>query len=248
MKVSNEKGFEVPVRTPAVEIRGVKAEDFLPEGGVAGKGREGCVRLKLATDLRAASARFGVRPKDLALVSGAEGGPDLTELVASYGVRLSPEGVLPFCGGALRANPGLTIVGLLPHSTGSGLGRWVDTARADVDITCLVVNGGCGQAGATYDPELASFAETSGAGLIARLRPGEEGAADILFAALQHKGFSWIDCVGLCPVCGSEGEATGKSGILSEKEPATAAGGLCPVALSTALTSEERERLWDLYR
>ncbi len=241
--------FRAPVRAAAAGCAPLTPEDFLPRGAPSIDPE--CVRARLASDLRAAAARFGVRPKDLLLVSGLGGAPDIPALVAGYAARVAPDGVLPFAGGAYRANPSLTIVALVPHTTGAWLGRLIDAAREDVDIVCVALNGGCRQRGASYDSELAGIAGSVGTGFIARLQPGEECCVEVLAAAMQRRGFAFIEAIGACSSCpGSPAAADVPEGrgVLIEK-PAVRRSRLdSPLRRGIGLSRSERDRLWDIFR
>jgi len=245
--MAETREFHLPRRTPAADIEALLPEDLLPHDGADIP--EGCARARLAADLRAAAARFGARPKDLLIVSGLGGAPDITSLISCYGVRVMPDGVLPFAAGALRANPSLTTVALVPHSTGVSLGRLVEAARADLDLTCLVINGGCRQRGARYDCELAGIAGSVGTGLIARVQPGDEDSAGTVFTALQRKGFSLIEVIGRCASCGSEDGAKVPDGrgVLLEK-PVLKRGRPPRLLERGAPSPAEKEKLWETLR
>ncbi|MFH2205028.1 MAG: hypothetical protein ABIJ96_18115 [Elusimicrobiota bacterium] len=245
--MSEPLGFCPPVRALAPDLEPLTPDDFLPRRPCLIEGN--CVRARLAADLREAAALFGAPPKDLLLVSGLGGKPDITALFTSYGARTAPEAVLPFASGALRANGALTVIAIVPHTTGESLGRLVDAAREDLDITCLVVNGGCRQRGASYDAELAALAGSIGTGYIARVQPGEAPCAATLFSALQRKGFSLVEVIGLCAACdGADSTpAPDGRGVLIEKPAHPRGRPATPLRRST-LTQAERETLWRTLR
>lgn len=249
--MSDNSEFLIPQRSPAVEAPIRTAEDFLPsDASHRPKLHPDCMRSRLLHDLREALAAFGVAPKDVLLLSGLGGQPDVTDFISAYNVRLSAEGVVAFAVGALRANPALTVAAVLPHSTGASLGSLVDAARKDIDGVFLVVNGGCRQRGAYYDPELLGVAGAVNSGFIARIVAGQEHSVPTLLAAFQRKGFAFVEVVGLCTQCGSENSADVPPGrgVLICSDSTGRPRSASPLMRGVRMTAEEKNRLWDMYQ
>jgi len=223
-------------------------EEFIPEGGLTGAA--GCARTLLAADLRTALARFGVRPADVFIVSAMAGPKDIVSQIRAHSARLGSSGALPFSTGAWGAKPSLTIVAAVPLSSGAVLSRIIEAGRRDLDIVCLVINGGCAQRAASYDRELASVAGSVGMSFIARCVPGEEECAQTLFDALRRRGFSFVEVVGTCGVCpgAQEADVPEMRGVLIEKEPRSGADSKAPGFKPAPRSAQEIDAAWTVFR
>lgn len=185
-----------------VELEPASEEDFVVRG--RGAGAEGCALADIAACLRRAAVRAALRPEDLVLLSGsrvrASGcGPDPASALRCYAVSALEEGALPFGQGARSANPALRVVVLADSVQGMALGWLLEAARRDADLTFLLFN-------TAPDPAPLAAVLSAGGTFAARLQLSSgRDHGESLARALRHKGFSFVDCIGLCPEHGPGG-------------------------------------------
>ncbi|MFH1724348.1 MAG: hypothetical protein ABII00_06980 [Elusimicrobiota bacterium] len=198
-------GFPVPARTPAVDAEPVDAGRFLTRLPPGPRESDDCAASRLAAALRDAAASAAVEPKDLLIVSSLGLGA-LSEPLASvrcYAAVGLGDRLVPFACGARKANPSVTVVAAARPARGMALGWLLDSARTNDDITVLSFNGGgCGlRESAPPEGEVLRAVLAAGATFAARVFPGGKASvSETLSRALRHKGFAFVDCVGLCPV------------------------------------------------
>ncbi|MBI4050930.1 MAG: 2-oxoacid ferredoxin oxidoreductase, partial [Elusimicrobia bacterium] len=219
-KVETTHLFCVPERTPLLEVKPLAAAEFKSE--TKPDWCPSCGDYGVLSGLQKACSMLGLQPKDILLVSGIGCSSNLPGFFKSYGVHSLHGRSLPLATGAKLANPELTVIitGGDGDGYGIGLGHFIHTVRRNLDVTYIVMNNQIyglttGQASPTTEkgtktkstPEgdienpinPMALALVSGATFVSRTFSGEPNhMADVMAKAIQHKGFSLVDCFSPC--------------------------------------------------
>ncbi len=220
MKTESTKIFPVPHRTPTAEREELKPDQFKSE--VKPDWCPGCGDFGVLNVLQRAAAKLGLPNKDILCVSGIGCSSNLPGFFRTYGIHSLHGRSNPVALGAKLANPDLTVIatGGDGDGFGIGLGHFMHNMRCNLDITYLVMDNRIyglttGQTSPTSSvgtrtkstPEGSierplnpmALALVGGATFVARIFSGEIAhAAETVAKALQHKGFSFVDCFSPC--------------------------------------------------
>ena len=212
--------FPVPERTPPEQLKSLPVTAFKNE--VKPDWCPKCGDFGVLSSLQKACSTLGLQPKDIFVCSGIGCSSNLPGFFEAYGFHGLHGRSLPVANGAKLANPDLTVIatGGDGDGYGIGLGHLVHTMRRNIDITYLVMDNQIyglttGQASPTTEkgtktkstPEgdieapinPIALAMISGATFVARAFSGEPNhMAEVMAKAIQHKGFSLVDCFSPC--------------------------------------------------
>ncbi len=188
--------LSVPERTPPESLRSLPPESF--KRGTAADARPG--ERALLDALAAACSKLGLQPKDMLVIGG--GPAKLLPLsFNAYGFHVGAGRAVAAATGASLANPELTFVAVedAEAAVGAGLSEIVRAASRNLDATFFSLRGAGREASRAERPaNLLAVSLAAGATFVARAFSGEpEHLSAILAQALQHKGFSVVDC--FCP-------------------------------------------------
>lgn len=182
----------------------------------------GCGDFGVVASVYQALAKLGLDPDQTVLVSGIGCSSRLPGYVNTYAFNTIHGRALPVATGVKLANPELTVIVAGGDGDGFaiGTGHFVHTARRNVDLTYVMMDNGIygltkGQVSPTSPHDLVTktssygnveapmnpvlMALACGATFIARAFSGDpKGSQEILAAAIQHKGFSFVHMVSPC--------------------------------------------------
>jgi 2-oxoglutarate ferredoxin oxidoreductase subunit beta len=200
------------VELPVQNFEGVVDPDWCP----------GCGDFGVLKALKAGAAKAGVMPKDMVVVSGIGCSSNLPGFINSYGVHSLHGRSIAVATGVRLANTDLKVVitGGDGDGYGIGIGHFIHAMRRNLDMTYIVMDNQIyglttGQASPTTmkDAKTKStphgnvesplnplaLAIVSGATFVARGYSGEPNhLADVIAAAISHKGFSLVDTFSPC--------------------------------------------------
>ncbi|MBI4057210.1 MAG: 2-oxoacid ferredoxin oxidoreductase [Elusimicrobia bacterium] len=212
--------FCVPERTPLSEHKPLTPTDF--KSDVKPDWCPSCGDFGVLTSLQKACSALGLQPKDILTVSGIGCSSNLPGFFKTYGMHTLHGRALPVATGAKLANPDLTVIitGGDGDGYGIGVGHFLHTVRRNLDLTYIVMDNQIyglttGQASATTEKGVKTkstpegvietpvnpmaLALVSGATFVARTFSGEPNhMAEVMAKAIQHKGFSLVDCFSPC--------------------------------------------------
>lgn len=219
-KYESSSLFSVPQRTLPAGESDLKPDQFKSE--VKPDWCAGCGDYGVLNALQRACAGLGIAHKDILCVSGIGCSSNLPGFFRTYGIHSLHGRSLPVATGAKLANPDLTVVvtGGDGDGLGIGMGHFLHTMRRNIDLTYLMMDNQIyglttGQTSPTSalgtktksTPEgnierpvnPIALALTGGATFVARAFSGELVQMTQVFTkALQHKGFSFVDCFSPC--------------------------------------------------
>jgi len=201
-----------PVAAKAEDFRSQTSPDWCPS----------CGNYAVLNAVEKACAARGLASKDVLCVSGIGCSSNLPGFLNAYGVHSIHGRAAPLATGAKLANPELTVIitGGDGDGYGIGLGHFIHAMRRNLDLTYLVMNNQIyglttGQASPTTMKGIATkstpfgcienpinpiaLALAAGATFVARGFCGDIAhMASIVTQAIEHKGFSFVDCLSPC--------------------------------------------------
>ena len=182
----------------------------------------GCGDFGVLSVLQRACAKLEIPPHQILVVSGIGCSSNLPGFFRTYGVHSLHGRSVAVASGAKLANPDLTVIitGGDGDGYGIGLGHFLHAVRRNLDVTYIVMNNQIyglttGQASPTTTMQTKTkstpggciegplnpiaLAIVSGATFVARAFSGEPNhMAEVMAKAIQHKGFSLVDCFSPC--------------------------------------------------
>ena len=182
----------------------------------------GCGDYAVLNALHKTLTNLKLEPWRVAVISGIGCSSNLPHFLTAYGVHGIHGRALPIATGLKLANPELTVIGAGGDGDGYGIGagHFVHTMRRNLDITYIVMDNQIyglttGQASPTSMMKMKTkstpegvienpinpiaLALASGATFISRGFSGDaKGLAEIMEAAVRHKGFSLVDVLSPC--------------------------------------------------
>lgn len=200
------------VELPVEIFKGAVDPDWCP----------GCGDFGVLKGVQMAAAKCGIKPENLMVVSGIGCSSNLPGFIHAYGVHSLHGRAVPVATGAHLANTDLKVVitGGDGDGYGIGVGHLLHAMRRNLDVTYIVMDNqiyglttgqtsptsGIGvKTKSTPQGNLESplnplaLALTAGATFVARGFSGEQKQlADIIAAAIEHKGFSLVDVFSPC--------------------------------------------------
>ncbi len=203
---------QTPSLHKAQDFRGLTPPDWCPS----------CGNYAVLNAVEKACAALGLANKDVLCVSGIGCSSNLPGFLNAYGLHGIHGRAIPLATGAKLANPELTVivVGGDGDGYGIGLGHFIHAMRRNLNLTYLVMNNQIyglttGQASPTTMKGVATkstpfgsienpvnpmaLALASGASFVARAFCGDIAQmADLVAQAIEHKGFSFLDCLSPC--------------------------------------------------
>jgi len=184
----------------------------------------GCGDFSVLNAMTKALAFLGLARQDVALISGIGCSSRIAAYTSVFGFHGVHGRALALASGLKAARPDLTV--LVAGGDGDGLSiggnHFIHACRRNMDLTYIIMDNEVygmtkGQASPTTAPDWtdskltprgtgirpfqpAGLALTAGASFIARGFTGDpNGLAKILVAAIQHKGFSFVQALSPCP-------------------------------------------------
>jgi 2-oxoglutarate ferredoxin oxidoreductase subunit beta len=184
----------------------------------------GCGDFAVLNAVTKALAFMGLPREDVALISGIGCSSRIAAYTSVYGFHGVHGRALALASGLKAARPDLTV--LVAGGDGDGLSiggnHFIHACRRNMDLTYIIMDNEVygmtkGQASPTTAPDWTSskltpqgsgirpfrpagLALTAGASFIARGFTGDpNGLARILVAAIEHKGFSFVQALSPCP-------------------------------------------------
>lgn len=182
----------------------------------------GCGDFGVLKAVKQALVDLGIRPEDLALVTGIGCSGKIGTYMNGNDFRGTHGRVLPIATGIRIANQDLTVVGLGGDGDGYaiGMGHLPHAVRRNIDVAYIVMNNQTygltkGQTSPTSDPSYRTtttpegnieapvnplaIALASGATFVARAFAGSmKQQVDIIKAGIEHEGFALIDIFSPC--------------------------------------------------
>jgi 2-oxoglutarate ferredoxin oxidoreductase subunit beta len=184
----------------------------------------GCGDFAVLNAITKALAFMGLQREDVALISGIGCSSRIAAYTSVYGFHGVHGRALALASGLKAARRDLTV--LVAGGDGDGLSiggnHFIHACRRNMDMTYIIMDNEVygmtkGQASPTTAPDWAdskltprgagirpfrpaALALTAGASFIARAFTGDpNGLAKILVAALEHRGFSFVQALSPCP-------------------------------------------------
>ncbi|MFD2171560.1 2-oxoacid:ferredoxin oxidoreductase subunit beta [Tumebacillus lipolyticus] len=182
----------------------------------------GCGDFTVLASLQQACVKMGLEPENVCCVSGIGCSGKISQHFGSYGFHSLHGRSLPTAQGIKMANQELTVIaaGGDGDGYGIGMGHFIHACRRNVDITYVVMDNHIyglttGQssptskkgfktkttpAGVAEEPiKPIELALTAGASFVAQAFSGDlKQMTQILFEAMQHKGFSLVNIFSPC--------------------------------------------------
>jgi 2-oxoglutarate ferredoxin oxidoreductase subunit beta len=182
----------------------------------------GCGDFHVLLSLRKAVAQIGLRPEEIAVISGIGCSSRIPAYMNCYGFHGIHGRALPLATGVKVARPDLTVICAGGDGDGFSIGgnHLLHACRRNVDITYVVMDNEVygmtkGQPSPTTAPDWDSkiapggtgispfyplvIALASGANFVARAFSGDpKGTAKILVDAITHPGFSFVQVLSPC--------------------------------------------------
>jgi 2-oxoglutarate ferredoxin oxidoreductase subunit beta len=146
----------------------------------------GCGDFGVVASVYQALAKLNLDPDNTVFVSGIGCSSRLPGYINTYGFNTIHGRALPVATGVKLANPALTVIVTGGDGDGFAIGtnHFVHTARRNVDLTYLMMDNGI-------------YGLTKGQ--VARAFSGDpKNSAEIIAAAIQHKGFSFVQIMSPC--------------------------------------------------
>ena len=184
----------------------------------------GCGDFGLLMGVKQAISELNLEPEKVAIASGIGCSSHLPNYVQTFGIHSIHGRSLPVATGVKLANPDLTVLiyGGDGDGYGIGMGHFIHTIKRNIDITYIVADNQIygltkGQTSPTSEKGVKTvstphgspeepihplhLAIAAGATFVARGFAGDViHFKEILKQAIQHKGFSLIDCFQPCVV------------------------------------------------
>ncbi|MBI4553769.1 MAG: 2-oxoacid:ferredoxin oxidoreductase subunit beta [Candidatus Latescibacteria bacterium] len=203
---------EPRVELPVELFKGMVEPDWCP----------GCGDFGVLRALQGATAKLGIQPKDVLVVSGIGCSSNLPGFFNAYGFHSIHGRAIAVATGAALGNHGLHVVvtGGDGDGYGIGVGHFIHAMRRNLNLTYLVMDNQIyglttGQASPTTEIghktkstpngniemplNPLALALVSGATFVARAFSGEaKHMTDVIAQAIQHKGFSLVDVFSPC--------------------------------------------------
>ena len=182
----------------------------------------GCGDYGILSAVKQALVQAGLAPHEVLIVSGIGCGSKLPDYARVNGFMTLHGQPLPVATGARLANHGLKVITVHGDgdSMGLGMGHFIHTARRNIELVDLIQNNQIygltkGQYSPTSDPGFVTstspegaletaanptaLALAAGGTFIARGFAGDaKGLADLIAAAIQHKGYALVDILQPC--------------------------------------------------
>jgi 2-oxoglutarate/2-oxoacid ferredoxin oxidoreductase subunit beta len=182
----------------------------------------GCGDYGILSAVKQGLAQAGLAPHEVLIVSGIGCGSKLPDYAHANGFMTLHGRSLPVATGARLANHGLKVLTVHGDGDGMGLGmgHFIHTARRNIELVDILQNNQIygltkGQYSPTSDSGLVTstspdgalemavhpvaLALTAGATFVARGFAGDtKGLADLITAALQHKGYAFLEILQPC--------------------------------------------------
>jgi 2-oxoglutarate ferredoxin oxidoreductase subunit beta len=182
----------------------------------------GCGDYAVLLAIQKALAALGLRPENVAIVSGIGCSSRLPAYTSCYGFHGVHGRSLPAATGLKVARPELTVLVASGDGDGYSIGgnHFLHACRRNVDLTYIVMDNHVygmtkGQPSPTTEPDWDSklspggtgvrefhplvIALASGANFVARAFSGDpNGCAQILAEAIRHPGFSFVEVLSPC--------------------------------------------------
>jgi 2-oxoglutarate ferredoxin oxidoreductase subunit beta len=182
----------------------------------------GCGDYAVLLAIQKALAALGLRPENVAIVSGIGCSSRLPAYTSCYGFHGVHGRSLPAATGLTVARPDLTVLVASGDGDGYSIGgnHFLHACRRNVDLTYIVMDNHVygmtkGQPSPTTEPDWDSklspgctgvrefhplvIALASGANFVARAFSGDpNGCAQILAEAIRHRGFSFVEILSPC--------------------------------------------------
>lgn len=182
----------------------------------------GCGDFGVLRALQNASARLGLQPHDICVVSGIGCSGKLNSYFNSYGLHTLHGRSLPVAQGAKLANPNLTVIATGGDGDGYGIGagHFMHAVRRNVDMTYIVMDNQVygltkGQTSPTSPTGFVSYTTPNGSaeGPVRPLRVALANGCsfvaqgfsadlrqlvDLIVKAIQHRGFSLLNVQSPC--------------------------------------------------
>jgi 2-oxoglutarate ferredoxin oxidoreductase subunit beta len=182
----------------------------------------GCGDYGILSAVKQALVQAGLAPHEVLIVTGIGCGSKLPDYAHVNGFLTLHGRPLPVATGARLANHSLKVITVHGDgdSMGLGMGHFIHTARRNLELVDLIQNNQIygltkGQYSPTSDPGLVTstspegaletaasptaLALVAGGTFIARGFAGDaKGLADLIAAAIQHKGYALVDILQPC--------------------------------------------------
>jgi len=182
----------------------------------------GCGDYGILSAVKQALVQSGLAPHEVLIVSGIGCGSKLPDYAHANGFMTLHGRPLPVATGARLANHSLKVITVHGDgdSMGLGMGHFIHTARRNMEIVDLIQNNQIygltkGQYSPTSDPGFVTstspegaletaasptvLAIAAGGTFIARGFAGDpKGLADLIAAAIQHKGYALVEILQPC--------------------------------------------------
>ena len=182
----------------------------------------GCGDYSVLAAITKALAALGLRPENVALVSGIGCSSRIPAYTSCYGFHGVHGRALPVATGLKAARPDLTVLVASGDGDGYSIGgnHFLHACRRNVDMTYVVMDNRVygmtkGQPSPTTEPDFDTalspggtglrpfhplvIALASGANFIARCFSGEPNeTASVLVEAIRHPGFSFVEILSPC--------------------------------------------------
>ncbi|MBW7848865.1 MAG: 2-oxoacid:ferredoxin oxidoreductase subunit beta [Rhodospirillales bacterium] len=182
----------------------------------------GCGDFTVLSSITKALAELGLRPEEVAVVSGIGCSSRLPAYLNTYGFHGVHGRALPTAAGLKLSRPELTVLAAGGDGDGYSIGgnHFLHAARRNADFTYVVMDNRVygmtkGQPSPTTEPDWDSaltpggtglspfrplvIALASGANFVARAFSGDpNGTAEIIAEAIKHPGFSFIEVMSPC--------------------------------------------------
>jgi 2-oxoglutarate ferredoxin oxidoreductase subunit beta len=182
----------------------------------------GCGHFSIQAAIQRASAKIGLEPEDMAVISGIGCSGRISGYINSYGFHGVHGRALPVAQGVKLANPELTVLASGGDGDGYaiGMGHTIHAMRRNIDVTYIVMdNQVYGLTKGQTSPRSAQgfttkstpsgaiekqihpmqLALSSGIGFLAQGFSGDlKGLTSMIEQGIQHKGFSLINIFSPC--------------------------------------------------
>jgi len=182
----------------------------------------GCGDYSVLSAITKALAMLGLRPENVAVVSGIGCSSRIPAYTTCYGFHGVHGRALPVATGLKAARPDLTVLVASGDGDGYSIGgnHFLHACRRNVDLTYIVMDNHVygmtkGQASPTTEPDWDNklspggtgvrafhplvIALAAGANFVARAFSGDpNGTAEIIAQGIRHPGFSFIEILSPC--------------------------------------------------
>lgn len=206
----------------------------------------GCGNFGIHAALMKALAAANLAPSDVLLCFDIGCNGNMSDKIGGYRIHGLHGRVLPLAAGAALSNRRLKVIALAGDGAtyGEGVNHLIATFRSNYDFTFIVHNNGTyglttGQASPTTPTGTAMLGQPAGApeaaldplALAFAMQPGFIGRGHsakflelvpLLVAAIQHRGFSFVDIIQACPTY--DRQKTFESSLAQLRDVATIPG------------------------